>query len=222
MKQFTDIKALAKDFTANAMQSPRCPAGNIIYIVKLVNATLTIRCYPSQPNVVNRAKKLISAYAVAIGGTSGFKQWKKATNIRKKMSAAPTANKRPPFSWIMARELLEDNEANAVEYFKIYNKTPYYCVGNPSPKNDTLILDVTIVDNFPDMVIGRMHYNSEYCAFHIPSGMTLTALTASKTRAGALSNLINEMEGERVKNGIEAQKDNTFQKDKLAAMGITL
>lgn len=228
MKQFTDIKSLAKDFTQNAMQSPRCPDGNIIYIVKLVNATLTIRCYPTQPDVVARAKKLTKAYANTNGGTDGFKDWKKSVAMRTKMSSDKTTNKRPPFSWSMARELSNDrnhsddvNEANALNYFKLYNKTPYYCVGNPSPENDTLILDAQVVEDFPEIIIGRIRDVTTYCAFHIASGMTLNTITESTTRAGAIK-LLKEYDQPKLKNGLEAQKNNTFQREKLAAMGIIL
>lgn len=218
MKQFNDVKALAADFTATAMQTPRCPDGNIIYICKLVNAKLTIRCIPTQDDVKQRAAKLIKAYNVASAGTSMYKEWRKAQR------AGKITTKRPAFSWDVVKDLLAESEPhNTIEYFKLYDRQPSFCVGT-IPSNDKMLVDVQSVPSNSNLVTGKLFGSEESLGFvvlHVPSGMSLASKTESATRAGSLK-LLDAMDQEVLAAGIEKQKDNTYQIDKLTALGFIL
>ena len=218
MKQFNDVKALAADFTATAMQTPRCPNGNIIYICKLVNATLTIRCVATQDDVAQRAKKLISAYNTASAGTSMYKEW------RRMQRAGKITTKRPAFSWAVVKDLLGESEPhNTIEYFKLYDRQPSFCVGT-IPSNDKMLVDVQSVPSNSNLVTGKLFGSEESLGFivlHVPSGLALIKQTESATRAGCIK-LLDAIDQDVLAAGIEKQKDNTYQIDKLTALGFIL
>tara|TARA_R110000850_G_scaffold45656_1_gene115305 strand:+ start:802 stop:1440 length:639 start_codon:yes stop_codon:yes gene_type:complete len=212
MKHFDDIKSLAEDFKKTGMQNPRCPNGNIFTTVKLVGATLTIRCYPSQSEVTKRATQLVSAYNAMLGGTSSYKEWKKAK------AAATPKTKRAPFSWIIAKEFLAAGEIyNALSYFTSYDKQPIFCAGFTSI-NDQIICEAVSVLLDPRFVSGRLS-QGKWCIFHKASGMSLGSITESSTRAGAVK-LLGEYDQEKLEASLKRVESNTFQADKAKELGL--
>lgn len=210
MKHFDNVKELAEDFKKTGMQSPRCPKGNIFHTVKLVGATLTIRCYPSQPDVAKRATQLVTAYNAMLGGTSSYKEAKRATVTPK--------TKRAPFSWIVVKEFLADGEmSNALSYFANYDKQPIFCAGVNSI-NDQIICEVISVLCEPRLVTGRLS-QGKWCVFHRASGMSLGSITESATRAGAVK-LLAMYDQEKLEASLKRVESNTFQADKAKELGL--
>lgn len=228
MKQFTTIKALAADFKTNGMQAPRCEAGNIVYKAKLVNATLTIRCYPSQPCVVARAKKLETAYAFTNGGTDSYKASMKAIAIRERLATPKTANQRSAFSWSIVKDMLisrhqpEDQRMdNALNYLRMLNRVPTFGIGTTGNPN-LLLVDVLPVPNYDGMVTGKVQLEdgfSQFAVHHVASGMSTASATQHATRAGSIK-LLNEMDPDRIERALKAQVGNTFQTDARAKAGF--
>tara|TARA_R110000803_G_scaffold210440_2_gene282248 strand:- start:17407 stop:18093 length:687 start_codon:yes stop_codon:yes gene_type:complete len=228
MKQFTTIKALAADFKANGMQANRCAAGNIEYKAKLVNASLTIRCYPTQPDVVQRAKKLEAAYAIALGGTSGYKESMKAIAIREKLSTPKTANKRAAFSWSVVKDMLTDRHLskgqrmdNALNYLRTNNRVPTFGISTRIAP-DILFVDVLPVPNYEGLVTAKILERgafSQFAVHHVASGKTTASITQHATRAGSIK-LLEEMDQDRLDRVLKQQVGNTFQTDARAKAGF--
>tara|TARA_R110000796_G_scaffold252500_1_gene387174 strand:+ start:21490 stop:22179 length:690 start_codon:yes stop_codon:yes gene_type:complete len=229
MKQFTTIKALAADFKRTAMISaPRCAAGNIEYKAKLVNATLTIRCYPSQPDVIARARKLESAYTIALGGTDSYKASMKAIAIREKLATPKTANKRAAFSWSIVKDMLisrhqpEDQRIeNALNYLRTYNRVPTFGISTRIAP-DILLVDVMPVPNYEGLVTAKILVDGGFNLFaihHVASGKTTASITQHATRAGSIK-LLEEMDQDRLERVLKAQVGNTFQNDARAKAGF--
>tara|TARA_R110000851_G_scaffold275824_1_gene428548 strand:- start:11222 stop:11911 length:690 start_codon:yes stop_codon:yes gene_type:complete len=229
MKQFTTIKALAAHFKRTAMISaPRCAAGNIEYKAKLVNATLTIRCYPSQPDVVARARKLEAAYSVAIGGTSVWKESMKAIAIREKLATPKTANKRAAFSWSIVKDMLTDRHLsegqrmdNALNYLRVYNRVPTFGIGTTGNPN-LLLVDVMPVPNYDGLVTAKILDDGVFSSFaihHVGSGLSTASITQHATRAGSIK-LLEEIDQDRLDRVIKQQVGNTFQTDARAKAGF--
>ena len=210
MKHFDNIKELAEDFKNTGMQSPRCPNGNIFHTVKFVGATLNIRCYPSQPDVTKRATNLVTTYNAILGGTSSYKEWKKAKAVKNQKRAA--------FSWTVVKEFLADGEMdNALSYFSTYEKQPIFSAGVNSI-NDQIICEVISVPNEPRLITGRLS-QGKWCVFHKASGMSLGSITESATRAGAVK-LLGEYDQEKLAVSLKRVESNTFQADKAKELGL--
>ena len=210
MKHFDNIKELAEDFKNTGMQSPRCPNNNIVHMVKLVGATLTIRCYPSQPDVTKRATNLVTAYNAAIGGTSSYKEWKKAKAVK--------TQKRSAFSWTVVKEFLADGEMdNALNYFASYDKQPIFSAGVNSI-NDQIVCESISVPFDPRLITGRLS-QGKWCVFHKASGQSLGSITESSTRAGAVK-LLAMYDQEKLEVSIKRVESNTFQADKAKELGL--